>query len=67
MTEISAASGDSLFIMFNESRSLSSGGIRYLCVIEDAAAIVGTDDGVLPILAEVGSCDEACLPVHLIP
>lgn len=39
----------------------------YLCVIEDASAVIGANDCILPILAEVGSCDEACLSVHLVP
>lgn len=39
----------------------------YLCVIEDTSAIVGADDGVLPVLAEVSCSDEACLSIHLIP
>lgn len=47
------------------SRRRSSNG--YLCVIENASAVVGTDDGILPILAEVGGSDEACLTVHLVP
>lgn len=40
---------------------------RYLRVVEDAAAVVGADDGVLPVLAEVGRRDEARLAVHLVP
>ena len=39
----------------------------YLCVIEDASAIVGADDGILPILAEVSCSDEAGLAIHLVP
>lgn len=40
---------------------------EYLCVVEDASAIIGADDGILPILAEVSCSDEPCLPIHLIP
>ncbi|CAB1316074.1 unnamed protein product [Coregonus sp. 'balchen'] len=34
---------------------------------KDAAAIIGADDSVLPVLAEVGSSDEARLSIHLVP
>lgn len=47
------------------SRQVGSAG--YLRVIEDASAIVGADDGILPILAKVSCSDEACLAIHLIP
>lgn len=40
---------------------------EYLCVIEDASAIIGTNNSILPILAEIGSSDESCLAIHLIP
>lgn len=40
---------------------------QYLCVVEDAPAIISTDDRVLPILAEISCSDEACLAIHLIP
>lgn len=40
---------------------------RHLGVVEDAASVVRPDDGVLPVLAEVGSSDEARLSVHLVP
>lgn len=40
---------------------------RYLCVIEDASAIVRADDCVLPILTEVRCRDEASLSINLIP
>lgn len=39
----------------------------YLRVIKDASAIIGANDGILPILAKVSCSDEACLAVHLIP
>lgn len=39
----------------------------YLCVIEDASAIIGANDGVFPILTEVSSRDESSLPVYFIP
>lgn len=39
----------------------------YLCVIENAASVVGADDGVFAVLAEVGCSDEARLTVHLVP
>lgn len=39
----------------------------YLSIIEDASAIICADDCILPILTKVGSSDEACLPIHLIP
>ena len=42
-------------------------GGAHLCVVEDAAAVVRPDDCVLPVLAEVGSGDEARLAVHLVP
>lgn len=37
------------------SRQVGSAG--YLRVIEDASAIVGADDGILPILAKVSCSD----------
>lgn len=38
-----------------------------LGVVEDAASIICADDGVLPILAEIGGGDEPTLAVHLVP
>lgn len=40
---------------------------QYLCVVEDAPAVIGTDDCVLPVLAEIGCRNEARLAIHLIP
>lgn len=40
---------------------------RYLRVVKDAPAIVGADDRVLPVLAEISCSDEARLAIHLIP
>lgn len=39
----------------------------HLRVVENAASVVGADDGVFAVLAEVGRGDEACLAVHLVP
>lgn len=39
----------------------------HLGVVENAASVVGADDGVFAVLAEVGRGDEARLSVHLVP
>lgn len=39
----------------------------HLGVIENAAPVVGTDDGIFAVLTEVGGGDEARLAVHLVP
>lgn len=50
-----------------EIRAGEANTAQYLCVVEDAPAIISTDDCVLPILAEISCSDEARLAVHLIP
>lgn len=39
----------------------------HLCVVENAASVICTDDSVFAVLAEVGGGDEARLAVHLVP
>lgn len=50
-----------------EMTKIQADEAHYLRVVEDAAAIIGTDDCVLPVLAEISCSDEACLAIHLIP